>query len=235
MSQADSVAFNLASRSAQEGLAWVADHFNQVKFSSAFGVEDQVITHLIAAGKLPIKIFTLDTGRLFQETYDLMELTCKKYELTIDVFFPEREDVEEYINENGVNGFFDSVDKRKACCYVRKVRPLGRALADAKVWITGLRGEQSLNRKQMKIVEWDETMNLIKYNPLLDWSDHQLDDYVAHHHIPINALHKKGFASIGCAPCTRAIRPGEDLRAGRWWWESAVKECGLHAVKESRA
>lgn len=225
---------SVSSLSAQEGLAWMAGHFSGgVRFSTALGIEDQVITHLIGAGKLDIKIFTLDTGRLFQETYDVLDLTQRKYSVPIQVYFPQAAAVENLITDKGPNSFYESVANRKECCYIRKVEPLSRALNGTKVWVTGLRAEQSANRSQMKLVEWDEQYELIKYNPLLNWTAEQVDSFIEENKVPVNSLHKKGFPSIGCAPCTRAIMPGEDPRAGRWWWESSNKECGLHEHQEA--
>ena len=231
MKQTD-LALHLEGLTPTEGLSWVAHTFNNAKFSTALGEEDQVLTHLISTLHFPIEIFTLDTGRLFAETYDLLSLTSNHYKTPIQVYFPEATAVERYAQSKGINGFYDSIENRKQCCQIRKVEPLKRALANADLWITGLRGGQSNNRQQMKKVEWDEAMNVLKYNPLLDWSDEQLKEFIEQHKVPVNTLHKKGFASIGCAPCTRAILPGEDLRAGRWWWESSAKECGLHSTKE---
>ncbi len=215
----------------EEGLRWVSKHFGaQAKFSSSLGLEDQVITYWIGQG-LSIEAFTLDTGRLFQETYDLLDLTQKKYKLPINIYFPDSTRVETLVGLKGPNSFYASVENRKECCHIRKVEPLKRALADTKVWITGLRSDQSANRQQMHTVEWDDAHQLIKYNPILHWSMDDVEKFLAHNLIPINTLHKKGFPSIGCAPCTRAILPGEDVRAGRWWWESSNKECGLHEVE----
>ncbi len=197
-------------------------------FSTSLGQEDQVLTEMIASGKLPVRIFTLDTGRLFYEHYDLLEKTNARYKINIDVYFPEAPDVEAYVKANGVNGFYESVENRKACCFIRKVKPLNRALTGAKVWITGLRSEQSDNRKDMKMIEWDADRGLYKFNPLIHWSYDEMMDYIRQKNVPYNPLHDKGFISIGCAPCTRAIEPGEDPRAGRWWWEVSHKECGLH-------
>ncbi|MBO9592295.1 MAG: phosphoadenylyl-sulfate reductase [Niabella sp.] len=197
-------------------------------FSTSLGQEDQVLTEMIATAKLPVRIFTLDTGRLFYEHYDLLEKTNARYKINIDVYFPEAPDVEAYVKANGVNGFYESVENRKACCFIRKVKPLNRALAGAKVWITGLRSEQSDNRKDMKMIEWDADRGLYKFNPLIHWSYDEMMDYIRQKNVPYNPLHDKGFISIGCAPCTRAIEPGEDPRAGRWWWEVSHKECGLH-------
>jgi len=200
----------------------------QVVFSSSLGQEDQVITDAIFRNNLPIKIFTLDTGRLFNETYELFEKTMARYNKNIYVYFPDYSDVESFVNKKGINSFYESVDNRKECCYIRKVKPLNRALQGAKVWITGLRSEQSENRRGMHIIEWLEEKQLYKFNPLIDWSYPQVLDYINEFNVPYNTLHDKGFISIGCAPCTRAIEPDEDPRAGRWWWEASHKECGIH-------
>lgn len=200
----------------------------KVVFSTSLGQEDQVITQLIAKHKLPVEIFTLDTGRLFYETYDLLARTIMKYGVDIKTYYPNTPSVEKFVQEKGINSFYESVENRKSCCYIRKVEPLKRALKDNKVWITGLRAEQSTNRQQMKKLEWDPANQILKYNPLLDWTMDQMLDYINEHKIPYNPLHDQGFVSIGCAPCTRAISPGEDPRAGRWWWETSHKECGLH-------
>lgn len=218
--------------SAKDGLSLIGKWFGaHAKFSTSFGLEDQVITHLIASQSLPIEIFTLDTGRLFQETYDVFDLTKKKYNRAITTYFPEGRRVEKLIQEKGPNSFFESVENRKECCFIRKVEPLQRALKNAAVWITGLRSEQSENRHELDVIEWNEQYQLIKYNPLLNWSWEEVNSFATQNKIPVNALHKKGFPSIGCAPCTRAILPGENPRAGRWWWESSSKECGLHETK----
>jgi len=213
-----------------EGLAFVADLFpKKVVFSTSLGQEDQVITQLIASQNLPIQIFSLDTGRLFPETLELLARTESKYKTRIKVYYPESTSVEKLVNQIGINGFYDSVENRKSCCFARKVEPLKRALAGNEIWITGLRAEQSENRSEMKKIEWDEGNQIIKYNPLLDWTFDEMISYIQEHKIPYNPLHDQGFISIGCAPCTRAILPGEDARAGRWWWEDSKKECGLHA------
>ena len=212
-----------------EGLALIASLFpGRVVFSSSFGQEDQVITDTIFKNNLPIKVFTLDTGRLFNETYELIERTTARYKQTIQVYFPDAGDVESFVTEKGINSFYESVDNRKECCFIRKVKPLNRALKGAKVWITGLRSEQSDNRKKMPMIEWDEDRQLYKFNPLINWSYDEVMEYIKENNVPYNPLHDKGFLSIGCAPCTRAIEAGEDARAGRWWWESSKKECGLH-------
>lgn len=216
--------------SAGEGLALIADLFpGKVVFSTSLGQEDQVITQLIASQNLPIQIFSLDTGRLFPETLELLARTESKYKTRIKVYYPERESVEHLVTDIGINGFYESVENRKSCCYVRKVEPLKRALAGNEVWVTGLRAEQSPNRNSMKRIEWDEANQILKYNPLMDWSFDQMIAYIEEYKIPYNPLHDKGYISIGCAPCTRAILPGEDPRAGRWWWEDSKKECGLHS------
>lgn len=203
----------------------------EVVFSSSLGQEDQVLTDVIFKNDLPVKIFTIDTGRLFNETYELLDRTTARYKKPIQVYFPEAADVETFVAEKGINSFYESVDNRKQCCYIRKVIPLNRALKGAKVWITGLRAEQSNNRQQMPMIEWAEDKQLYKFNPLIRWSYDEMISYINEYNVPYNRLHDKGFISIGCAPCTRAIEPGEDARAGRWWWEASQKECGLHETK----
>lgn len=202
----------------------------QVSFSSSLGQEDQVITDYIGRNKLPVNIFTIDTGRLFPEAYELIQITEARYNKRIETFFPDVINVEALVKENGINCFYESVDLRKKCCHVRKVLPLRRALENTKVWVTGLRASQSENRNDMKAVQWDSTYNVIKYNPLLTWEMEDVLKYIKDYTVPYNPLHDKGFLSIGCASCTRAVLPGEDIRAGRWWWESSKKECGLHAA-----
>jgi phosphoadenosine phosphosulfate reductase len=165
---------------------------------------------------------------LFNETYELLDKTTARYKKQVQVYFPEAADVETFVATKGINSFYESVDNRKGCCFIRKVKPLNRALAGAQVWITGLRAEQSENRKDMPIIEWDEDRQLYKFNPLIHWTYIEVLDYIKEFNVPYNTLHDKGFISIGCAPCTRAIEPGEDARAGRWWWEASHKECGLH-------
>ncbi|WP_317194952.1 phosphoadenylyl-sulfate reductase [Litoribacter ruber] len=219
----------LTSLSPGDGLREVASLFPQgVVFSTSLGQEDQVLTHLIAKENLPIHIFTLDTGRLFPETLDLLARTEAKYGNKIQVYYPESRDLESLVAQQGINGFYASPENRKSCCYARKVAPLKRALKGQKVWVTGLRATQNQNRGQMNKIEWDESNQIIKYNPLLDWSFEEVLTFIEAHKVPYNPLHDKGFISIGCAPCTRAIGPDEDPRAGRWWWESSSKECGLH-------
>ncbi|MBK9290196.1 MAG: phosphoadenylyl-sulfate reductase [Bacteroidetes bacterium] len=205
---------------------------NQIAFATSLGLEDQVITHLIAIRALPIRIFTLDTGRLFPETYELIDRTAAKYKLNIGLSFPDYRQVEKMVNEKGINLFYDSIENRKLCCNIRKSEPLARALQGCKAWITGLRRQQSVTRQHMQTVEWDELHGLIKINPLINWTDDQVKAFVAQHNVPYNTLHDKGYPSIGCQPCTRAVAPGEDIRAGRWWWEQPEqKECGLHKAR----
>ncbi len=201
----------------------------QVSFSSSLGQEDQVITDYIGRNKLPVNIFTIDTGRLFSEAYELIQITESRYNKRIETFFPDGINVEALVKEHGINCFYESVDLRKKCCHVRKVLPLRRALENTKVWVTGLRASQSENRNDMKAVQWDSSYNVLKYNPLLTWEIEDVLKYIKENTVPYNPLHDKGFLSIGCASCTRAVLPGEDIRAGRWWWESSKKECGLHA------
>jgi len=202
-----------------------------IAFSTSLGQEDQVITHHIATHKLPIEIFTLDTGRLFQETYDLLDITQQKFKTPINVFAPNTSEVEKLVSTKGPNSFYKSVENRKECCGVRKIAPLKRALAGKKIWVTGLRQSQSQNRAELDFFSYDAAFDIIKFNPLLHWSLEDVNTYIDQHNVPQNTLHAKGFVSIGCAPCTRAIEPGEDIRAGRWWWESSKKECGLHSIK----
>jgi len=215
--------------SIEETLSFLANEYsNQVVFSTSFGQEDQVITDFIGKNDLPITIFTLDTGRLFQETYDVFHKTVKKYKVAIQTYFPEASAVENLLNTKGPNSFYESVENRKECCFIRKVAPLTKALKGNEIWITGLRAEQSENRNDLAAFEYDAHFNIIKFNPLLKWTLQEVEEYLEKNNVPQNALHKKGFVSIGCAPCTRAITPDEDIRAGRWSWESSHKECGLH-------
>jgi phosphoadenosine phosphosulfate reductase len=215
--------------SLDETLAFLANEFkDKVVFSTSFGQEDQVITALIAKNNLPITIFTLDTGRLFQETYDVFHRTKKKYKTPIKVCFPDTDSVEKLLETKGPNSFYESVENRKECCFIRKVAPLTKALKGNSIWITGLRAEQSENRNDLAFFEYDAHFDIIKFNPLLKWTLEEVQKYIDDNNVPQNALHKQGFVSIGCAPCTRAILPSEDIRAGRWSWESSHKECGLH-------
>ncbi|MFZ4056569.1 MAG: phosphoadenylyl-sulfate reductase [Ferruginibacter sp.] len=215
---------------APQALSQLMDVFKETAvFSTSFSYEDQAITHLIASQQLPIDIFTLDTGRLFAETYSVWNSTIEKYPIKITAYYPDALALQDWIKENGPNAFYNSVEQRKACCAIRKVVPLKRALEGKKLWITGLRAAHSPGRENLPIIEWDADNQLFKYHPLLHWSTETLIQFIREHQIPYNPLHEKGFISIGCAPCTRAIKEGEDFRAGRWWWEDASKkECGLH-------
>jgi len=216
--------------SIEKFLSKFADRFpGKVTFSTSFSYEDQIITHKILSNNIPISIFTLDTGRLFPETYSVWSATNEKYNANIKAYYPDHSLIESFVTERGPNSFYESVQNRKDCCFIRKVDPLKRALKDNAVWVTGLRAEHSIDRHDMPQVEWDEGNQVIKYHPLLHWTFDEVKQYVNENNIPYNPLHDRGFVSIGCAPCTRAIRPGEDFRAGRWWWEDSVKkECGLH-------
>ncbi len=215
---------------AEELLSGFLDEFKgKIALSSSLGIEDQVLTHIVCNIDKTTRIFTLDTGRLFPETYDLIHRTNHKYGIKLSVYFPEAGQVEEMVNTKGINLFFESVENRKLCCNIRKIQPLKRAFAGLEVWICGLRREQSVTRHNMQRIEWDEANGIIKLNPLIDWTEDEVWRFIKAHGIPYNPLHDKGYPSIGCQPCTRAIFPGEDIRAGRWWWENPdTKECGLH-------
>lgn len=219
--------------SPEEVLAFLAKQFEgEIVFSTSFGWEDQVISDMIFAEDLSIKVFTLDTGRMFTETYYTWNRTLERYQKPIHAYYPNAEKLEEMISKKGPSSFYDSVENRKECCGIRKVEPLNRALKDQKIWITGIRAEQSPNRENMDWVEWDEAHQLIKVHPIFHWTLDEVKAYVKDKNVPYNPLHDKGFPSIGCQPCTRAVQPGEDFRAGRWWWEDASKkECGLHETK----
>ncbi len=204
----------------------------EVTFANSFGAEDMVLTDLILAERLPIEIFSLDTGRLPPETYTLMGEVEKRYGTKLKIFFPDATAVERYVRTEGINAFYDSVELRKACCGIRKVEPLRRALAGKKAWITGLRAAQSTTRTELAPREFDASNGLEKFNPLFDWSEQEVWAYIRIHELPYNALHDQFYPSIGCAPCTRSIAVGEDVRAGRWWWENPEsRECGLHVKK----
>lgn len=221
----------LETQKAPELLAWAAAEYGaRLGLASSFGMEDMVLIDMVARQNLPLKVFTLDTGRLPEETYELMDKVRNRYGIEIHTYFPDREAVERLVREKGFYSFRESVENRKECCAIRKVEPLGRALEGLQAWITGMRREQSITRTDIPKVQPDEAHpGLIKINPLADWSDQQVKDYLDQHQVPINALHKKNYPSIGCAPCTRPILEGEDIRAGRWWWENPEhKECGLH-------
>ncbi|MDD3442909.1 MAG: phosphoadenylyl-sulfate reductase [Sulfurimonas denitrificans] len=205
---------------------------DSIALSSSFGAEDQVLSDMVLKIESETNIFTLDTGRLPYETYDVMQRTNLKYNTKIKVYFPNSEDIEKLYQQQGINGFYDSVENRKECCYARKIAPLKRALMGIDIWITGLRAQQSLTRKSTQLFEWDEENRVIKLNPLILWSEEDVWRYINENSVPYNALHDSGYPSIGCAPCTRAVEEGTDIRSGRWWWESPEhKECGLH-IKE---
>ena len=214
-----------------QSLALLAGLFpGKTVLSSSFSWEDQVLSHFVLKQGLDIEIFTLDTGRLFPETYTVWSKTNERYQTQIKAYYPNQGEVEKYVNEKGPNAFYNSVTDRKGCCFIRKVEPLKRALKGKSIWITGLRAEHSPERQDLQTIEWDEGNQIIKYNPLLHTTTDELKKTIKENAIPYNPLHDKGFVSIGCAPCTRAILPGEEFRAGRWWWEeSTKKECGLHA------
>ncbi|GAA4811038.1 phosphoadenylyl-sulfate reductase [Sphingosinicella ginsenosidimutans] len=206
----------------------------RIVFTTSFGLEDQVLTHLIATAGHDIEIATLDTGRLFPETYETWARTEARYGLRVRAFYPDRAALEAWVGAHGIDGFYESRAVRESCCAVRKVEPLGRALAGAAVWVTGLRAGQSAAREAVRLAAWDEARGLLKVAPLFDWTGAEVAGFAAREAVPVSALHAKGYPSIGCAPCTRAVAPGEDERAGRWWWEQGAKECGLHVGDDGR-
>ena len=204
-------------------------------FTTSFGLEDQVLTHLIARARLPVRFATLDTGRLFPETYTLWEKTERHYGISVHAYYPDANGLRAWVKEHGINGFYDGVATRKSCCAMRKLGPLRDALNGAAIWITGLRADQSGHRQTLAAISHDESFGVLKANPLFDWSRQQAADFAAHQDVPVSTLHREGFLSIGCAPCTRAVHAGEPERAGRWWWEQeAEKECGLHVDTAGR-
>lgn len=219
--------------SPHEVISYLMDTYQQdLAFASSLGAEDQVITHMMAEIDTAARIFTLDTGRLFPETLDLLDKTNKRYNIQINIFFPDAANVEDMVNKKGINLFYESVENRKECCHIRKILPMKRALEGVKIWISGLRSEQSVTRKGLELASWDDNFKLIKISPLRAWDETQLWEFIKDNNVPYNELHDKGFPSIGCLPCTRAVEAGEDIRAGRWWWELPEnKECGLHAKK----
>lgn len=220
----------LENASAQEIIGYFLEHFKgKVVFATSLGAEDQVLTDMIAEKDKGAKIITLDTGRLFPETYNLIAKTNEHYDIKLDVYFPDTKRVEDMVKEKGINLFYESIENRKLCCHIRKVEPLQRATAGEEVWITGLRRAQAVTRVDLQAVEWDSSNEMIKVNPLIRWTEQDVWDYIKERNVPYNELHDKGYPSIGCEPCTRAVEPGEDIRAGRWWWEQPdKKECGLH-------
>ena len=215
---------------AEEILSFFSGQYgNELAFATSLGAEDQVLTYLLSQINKDVRIFTLDTGRLFPETIDLIDKTNKLYDINISVYFPEFSQVEKMVNSKGINLFYESIENREECCHIRKIIPMKRALKGVKAWVSGLRSEQSVTRQDLSVVSWDEKFGLVKINPLLNWTETQLWDFIKIHDIPYNELHDKGYPSIGCQPCTRAVEPGEDVRGGRWWWEMPEnKECGLH-------
>lgn len=223
----------LEKSSAEEVLKWAIERFYpKIAFASSFGAEDCIVIDMIAKINPKAKIFTLDTGRLPEETYDVMERIREKYKIPIEVYFPDRKVVEELETKEGFYSFRKSIEARKYCCGIRKIEPLKRALTGLDAWITGLRREQAVTRAETGKIEIDAANNIVKINPLADWKERDVWDYIKKHSVPYNALHDKNYPSIGCAPCTRAVKPGEDVRAGRWWWElPEQKECGLHSRK----
>lgn len=224
------ILYQISRLSVSESIAFLVNQYpGKVCFSTSFSFEDQAITHVIASHDLPVSIFTLDTGRLFGETYSVWSSTLNKYGIPIKAYHPDQEALGQFIWEKGPNAFYESISNRKACCHIRKVVPLQKALKGMAVWITGLRAEHSLQRKDLQPLEWDPANQLIKFHPLLHWTTDETRAFINENHIPYNPLHDRGFVSIGCAPCTRAVSEGEDFRAGRWWWEdNNGKECGLH-------
>lgn len=205
------------------------EHPGKAAFSTSLGSEDQVLTDMIAKIDKGIKIFTLDTGRQFYETYDTLDKTNGKYDINIEILFPDAQEVEIMVKEKGINLFYDSIENRRFCCNLRKLKPLKRALKGYEVWITGIRREQSVTRKNVELFEWDEELQIVKISPIINWSEKEVWNYIRAHKVPYNILHDKGYPSIGCAPCTRAVEKGENSRNGRWWWENSdTKECGIH-------
>jgi len=234
VSELENISGQIAGLGPVEALTLLADKVpGRIVFSTSFGWEDQAITHMIFTNDLPIKIFTLETGRLFPETYYVWNRTMEMYGKPIYAYYPNNELLEKMVNAKGPSSFYESVENRKECCGIRKVEPLKRALAGNKLRVTGISAEQSANRQFMSNPEWDEQNNLIKFHPIYDWTLDQVKEYIRINNIPYNTLHDRGFPSIGCQPCTRAVQPGEDFRAGRWWWEDqSKKECGLHEVSK---
>jgi phosphoadenosine phosphosulfate reductase len=229
--QLQHIAQDINGLSPVDALRYFVEQFpGKVIFSTSFGWEDQVITDMIFSNDLPIKVFTLETGRLFPETYYVWNRTLERYQKPIYAYHPQADSLQNMVTEKGPNSFYASVENRKECCYIRKIEPLKRALEGYQCWITGIRSEQSPNRHELSNIEWDEGNQILKFHPIFDWTLDQVKSYVKENNIVYNPLHDKGFLSVGCAPCTRAVQPGEDFRAGRWWWEDqSKKECGLHA------
>ena len=207
--------------------------FKNIAFSTSLGQEDQVLTDVIFKNNHPIKVFTLDTGRLFEQTYDILDKTQKKYNKSISSFAPDNNELEALLDSKGPYSFYDSIENRKECCSIRKINPLQKALKGVDLWITGLRASQSNSRSTLSFFSYDDAFGLPKFNPLVNWTLEEVENYLEQNNVPQNSPHKKGFVSIGCEPCTRAVKPGEDIRSGRWWWEESKKECGLHLNHKS--
>jgi phosphoadenosine phosphosulfate reductase len=220
----------LRGKTIEESLKTLISLFpGEVIFTTSFGIEDQILTHIIFENDLPVEVVTLDTGRLFPETYKVFSETVTKYRKKINVLFPNYSDIEKMVTEKGPFSFYESKENRIECCKLRKILPLNRQLRGKKCWISGIRAYQSDNRSQMSPLEWDEDKRLFKFHPLFKWTLPEVESFIKENGVPYNSLHDKGFVSIGCEPCTRAVNPGEDFRAGRWWWENdALKECGCH-------
>jgi phosphoadenosine phosphosulfate reductase len=221
----------IQSKTVVDSLRWLSEQFpGQVCYSTAFGLEGQVITHYIFKYDIPIKVFTIDTGRQFQETYNVWNAINEKYGKQIEVYYPNANNLEKLLTTKGPNSFYQSVENRKECCYIRKIEPLNRALKGQKIWLSGVRAEQSPNRANKSQVEWDKKKELFKVYPLFHWTSKEVKQLILAESIPYNELSDKGFLSIGCAPCTRAVKSGETERSGRWWWEENTdKECGIHS------
>jgi phosphoadenylylsulfate reductase (thioredoxin) (EC 1.8.4.8) len=223
----------LSDATPQEVLSWaVGKYGDRMALASSFGAEDMVLLDMLAKIHPQAKVFTLDTGRLHNETYELIDQVQRKYpQLQLKIYYPQTAAVQQMVQDKGINLFYYSVDNRKLCCQVRKVEPLQRALSGLEAWVTGLRRDQTANRQQMQVVEWDSNNQMIKINPLINWTWQEVWQYIRQNYVPYNALHDRNFPSIGCAPCTRAVQEGEDPRAGRWWWEQGNQECGLHVLR----
>ncbi|MBN1142958.1 MAG: phosphoadenylyl-sulfate reductase [Bacteroidales bacterium] len=226
----DDLTNTIQDKTVKEQLEILAARFpGKVVFTTSFGMEDQVITHLIFENDIPVEVVTLDTGRLFPETYKVFGETISRYQKKISIYFPQHKEVEKMVTEKGPFSFYHSKENRLECCHIRKVIPLNRALQDKSCWISGIRSDQSDSRSQMKTLEFDDARKLYKFYPLFNWSFAQVEDFIRENNIPYNTLHDKGFKSIGCQPCSRAVQAGADFRSGRWWWETdGKKECGLH-------
>lgn len=212
----------------QEKLIFIAKNFDKIAFSTSFSIEDQIILDFIVKNNLRIEIFTIDTGRLPKETYNVWQVSLEKYKIKILPFYPQNQRLENFVLDYGINAFYESIELRKKCCFIRKVEPLQRALANKNIWISGVRKEHSIDRNNKEFFEFDEPLNLIKFYPLLEVLESQIWQLINQNSVPFNQLYKEGYKSIGCEPCSRKIKEGEEIRDGRWWWERGNKECGLH-------